>query len=283
MTALHTLHVDGIAFWSPQWPGWTPAAAALRGGATDVAEKAVRPTSTLLNPNERRRAPDSVLLALHVAEQAVADSGHRARDLASIFTSAYGDLPIVDALCRTLATDPLQLSPTRFHHSVHNAASGYWAIASGSRASSSALAAAERSFAVGLLEALSACSTDGDPVLLVGFDTAAQGPLASVNTSRGLLGVGLVLACAAGSRSRWRIRWRTGFDGVAAERIATHSAAAAQLAGNAQADALPLFEALAGGHATALKLPIADRMHLQLLLDPLPGFARQDPSGMMPG
>jgi len=31
-------------------------------------------------------------------------------------------------MCKTLADDPLLLSPTRFHHSVHNAASGYWAI-----------------------------------------------------------------------------------------------------------------------------------------------------------
>ena len=63
-----------------------------------------------------------------------ADAGHDAAALASVFTSAHGDLPIIDALCTTLAGDPLLLSPTRFHHSVHNAASGYWAIGSGSRA-----------------------------------------------------------------------------------------------------------------------------------------------------
>ncbi|MDQ2778941.1 MAG: beta-ketoacyl synthase chain length factor [Pseudomonadota bacterium] len=271
MILRHAVYIDGIAFWSPPWPGWAAAAAAMRGECGAAASGNGRPFTTLLNANERRRAPGSVLLALAVAEQAVADSGHDARHLASIFTSAYGDLPLFDALCRTLATNPLQLSPTRFHHSVHNAASGYWAIASGSRAASSALAAGERSFAAGLLEAASTCVADRGAVLLVGFDTEAQGPLASVNPSRGLLGVALVLAPEAGPRSRWRL----GFDCVAAEQPASHSssATAQALALNAQADALPLFEALAHDRPATLNLPVAEQLHLKLQLHTLPGPA----------
>ena len=106
----------------------------------------------MLAANERRRAPVTVLLALEVASAAVAASGHAAATLASVFTSAHGDLPITDTLCRTLAEQPLALSPTRFHHSVHNAASGSWAMASGSHAASTALAAGGHSFAAGLLE-----------------------------------------------------------------------------------------------------------------------------------
>jgi hypothetical protein len=262
--------IDGIALWTPDWPSWPLAAAALRGepAAAAMAAPALRrPAPTLLAANERRRAPDSVLLALEVAQAAVEGSGHDPRTLASVFTSAFGDLPIVDALCRTLADDPLLLSPTRFHHSVHNAASGYWAIASGSRLASTALAAFDHSFAAGLLEAATLCAADGQPVLLVAYDTEACGPLASVNTCRGLLGMALVLAPQPGPRTRWRLDWRLAAGEPGALISPAHSAAALALASNAQADGLPLFEALAHGQSARVVMAAGDglRLHLDLL------------------
>jgi hypothetical protein len=258
-----------MAFWTPAWPGWALAAPALRGEPVVPADPpARRPSPAALAANERRRAPDSVLLALEVAQMAVADSGHDARTLASVFTSAFGDLPIVDALCRTLADDPLLLSPTRFHHSVHNAASGYWAIASGSHRASTALAAFDHSFAAGLLEACTLCVADGQPVLLVGFDTEACGPLASVNTSRGLLGVALVLAPQAGPRSRWRLDWQLCAGDSLPAPAAPRSAAAQALARNALADTLPLFEALAQGQPATHALQLSPALQLQVGLQP---------------
>jgi hypothetical protein len=207
------MFIDGLAFWTPQAPGWEAAAPALRGEPLPARESPARPAPPLLAANERRRAPDSVLLALEVASAAMAGSGHDPASTASVFTSAHGDLAITDALCRTLASDPLLLSPTRFHHSVHNAASGYWAIATGCRAPSTALAAFDTSFAAGLLEAASQCLADHAPVLLAGYDTEACGPLTSVNSSRGLLGVALVLASQRSAATRWQLhlrvrRWR---------------------------------------------------------------------------
>jgi hypothetical protein len=258
----HTLHIDGIALWAPALPGWEAAQAALRGGPLPDTP-APRPAPALLAANERRRAPDSVLLALEVASRALALSGHDAARTASVFTSAHGDLPITDALCRTLADNPLLLSPTRFHHSVHNAASGYWAIASGCTAASTALAAGPHSFAAGLLEAACQVAADGAPVLLVGCDTSAQGPLASVNRSRGQLAVALVLAPLPTPASRWQLRWQLR-PGAPATPLRT--AAAQALAGNAMADALPLFEALADEAAAALTLPLSAHQHLALQL-----------------
>jgi hypothetical protein len=220
----------------------------------------------LLSFNERRRAPDSVLLALEVARAALAGSGHDPAATASVFTSAHGDLPITDALCRTLAGQPRLLSPTRFHHSVHNAASGYWAIASGSRASSTALSAADASFAGGWLEAASLCACDGVPVLLVGFDTAAVGPLTSVNRSRGLLGVALVLAPRRSAASLWQVDWWLASGAPAPPAL--RSPLARSLAANAQADALPLFEALALGQAGTLALRLSAALSLCLQLRP---------------
>jgi hypothetical protein len=240
------LFIDGHALWSPATLGERPAPA-------------------MLGANERRRAPDSVLVALEVAQRAVAASGHDAATLASVFASAHGDLAIVDALCRTLASDPLLLSPTRFHHSVHNAASGYWAIAAQAQAPSTAIAAFDHSFAAGLLEAACQCEADARPQLLVGFDTEARGPLASVNRSRGLLGVAVVLAPERSRHSHWALDWTL----VDEARAAPAPTLLAAHAGNAMADALPLFEALAAGRGAAFALPLGPQLALVLGLQTL--------------
>ncbi|MCW5633309.1 MAG: beta-ketoacyl synthase chain length factor [Rubrivivax sp.] len=270
MTAPQVAFIEGIALWSPAWPGWDAAAPALRGegvpsGAPPHAPARAAPAG--LPANERRRAPDSVLVALQVAEQAVAMSGRAAAGLASVFTSAHGDLPIVDALARTLAGDPRLLSPTRFHHSVHNAPSGYWAMASGSHAAGTALAAFDHSFGAGLLEALVQVTSDGQPVLLAGCDTEARGPLASVNTSRGLLGAALVLAPHAGATSRFALGWDVAAAAPPASPARDGPFAEAPAA-NALADALPLFAALARGGAATLALRCGPGTALRLTLQP---------------
>ncbi|MEO6363556.1 MAG: beta-ketoacyl synthase chain length factor, partial [Caldimonas sp.] len=133
--------VEGIAFWAPTLPGWPAARAAFRGEGGPAEPPAKRPAPELLAAAERRRAPDTVALALEVAGEAVRQSGHAPGTLPSIFTSAHGDLGVNDYMCRTLATAPTQISPTRFHNSVHNAAAGYWTIGTGCMQASSALSA----------------------------------------------------------------------------------------------------------------------------------------------
>ncbi len=292
--------IEGIAFWSPSLPGWALAAPALRatgqgaGAALPAGQSVpqppttatVRPAPGLLAANERRRAPDTVLVALEVASQALLHAGFSAEvstsahDLASVFVSSHGDLPITDALCTTLAGDPRLLSPTRFHHSVHNAASGYWAIGSGSRGPSTALSAHRHSFAIGWLEAASLCVAEQRPVLLVAYDTAACGGLASVNTSRGLLGVALLLAPAAGPRTRWQVQAAL-YAGTSSEHAhelaqgpadahALRSPAARGLADNAMAQALPLFEALAAGNSCTLTMAASAGTRLEMALTPVP-------------
>ncbi|MGY0193464.1 beta-ketoacyl synthase chain length factor [Leptothrix sp. BB-4] len=253
-THARPFYVDGIALWTATWPDWASAAAALRGetsattadptapAAPAGTHQRQRPAATMLAANERRRAPDSVLLALEVAQAAVAAAGLTDAPPASVFTSTHGDLAIVDALCTTLAADPLLLSPTRFHHSVHNAASGYWAIASGGTRGSSALAQQHVGFAAGLFEAAALCLADDEPVLLVALDTAASGRLAEVHADHGLLAFALVLSPQRTARSSVAIRLAPGPVGLAPE---LRSAAARSLAGHAMADALPLAEALA--------------------------------------
>lgn len=261
------VHVQALGWWSPGWPDWPQAAAALRGAATPAAAGAHRPVPTLLSANERRRAPDAVLMALQAAKEACAAAGADPATLPTVFASAHGDLAIVDALCRTLAADPMLLSPMRFHHSVHNAASGYWAIGAHNHEASSALAAGAHSFAAGWLEAATQCTADDRPVLLVACDTEAMGPLQSVNGSRGLLAVAMLLAPAARSPADRAIHWRLLAGAHAAPAL--HSAAACALQANALADALPLYEALADKASTALTLPLSATLALALTLAPV--------------
>ena len=239
------LFIDGFALWPPA-PG------------------APRPQPSLLGANERRRAPDSVLIALAVAEAAVQQAGIAADSLASVFTSAHGDLAIVDALCRTLAADPLLLSPTRFHHSVHNAASGYWAIGARCHETSTALAAFDHSFGAGWMEAVAICEADDRPVLLVGAETEARGALATVSRSRGLFGVALVLTPRRGPASRWQVE--TSLQQGALPAMATTRN---DLAANAMANALPLFDALGAGQPASITLALGPALGFGISLLPV--------------
>ena len=211
-----TMRVDvlGIGTWAVGLEGWQAMASVLRGEAVCApidASRASRPSPTILPAAERRRAPLSVAVALEVAREAVdmARGAHTidSSALASVFASAYGDLAIVDYLCKTLAGDPGLLSPTRFHHSVHNAAAGYWSIATRDHGPASAVAAGNDTFAAGLLEAATQACSEDRPVLLVAFDTPAVRSLLLPIPSSTLFGLALVMAPAvpAGRRGLARL------------------------------------------------------------------------------
>jgi len=269
-----TLYIEGPAFWTPTLPGWDAARAAFRGEGALADPPAKRPAPQVLAPAERRRAPDTVALALEVAAATMAASGRNAADVPCVFTSAHGDLSINDYMCGTLATDPKMLSPTKFHNSVHNAAVGYWTIGTGCMAASNAVSAYQHSFASGLLEAAVQSASDQEPVLLVGYDTPTVGALTSVTDSRGLLAVALVIAPAPTERTVAALQWSV-LGGADAVPTATPPAsdAAKSLAGiNPMADALGLFESLArlgAGPSAPVDLPLSPTLSLRLQLQPL--------------
>lgn len=191
------VNVLGTGLWAEGLGTWEDACARWRGdgsageGATSPTG---RPQTSLLPPTERRRAPATVSLALSVAEQACHQAGFEPQSLRSVFSSAHGDLEITDYLCSTLAESPEHLSPTKFHHSVHNAASGYWTIGVGSMQASTAISAGRYSFAQGLLEAATQAVCEQAPVLLVAYDMPAPARLMSITGSTSLVGLALVLA-----------------------------------------------------------------------------------------
>jgi hypothetical protein len=250
--------IEGIGLWTPRAPSWEAYRALLAGtlSADAIAGTAARPAPALLPPNERRRAPDTVLVALEAAQAACADAGRDPTTLPSVFASTYGDLAITDHMCQTLATSPLELSPTRFHNSVHNAAAGYWTIGTGAMTPATALSAGSASFAMGLLDALAQLHAGAPAVLLVGYDGASPGLLREVAHSDGLLGGAVVLARDAQAAPRLVLHQEDGEAPPAPHELAD---------GNAMAPMLALFEALARGADEAL-LPAGPGRRLRLEL-----------------
>lgn len=236
-----TATIEGIGLWAPGLPNWEAARAFARDGTRPEAVPA-RPSPQLLAPNERRRAPDTVAVALDVALAACAMAGREAATLPSVFASTHGDLAITDYMCATLVSDPTAISPTRFHNSVHNAAAGYWTIGAGAMAPATAISAFDASFAQGLLEACAQLAAGAEAVLLVAYDSPSTGPLGQVSPSAGLLGGALVLA-RGGAGPRIALSLADG------EPDAATGPLAAQAPGNAMAPMLPLFDALAAMHA----------------------------------
>lgn len=187
--------IAGMGFWAPGWPDWKSARNGLMGRA-EVDAAAIRPNANMLPPAERRRAPLPVLLACDVAAQACAQAGHAPDSLPSIFVSTHGDLVITDYMCSTLARAPRELSPIRFHNSVHNAPAGYWTIAAHCHRASTSISSWHCSFANALLEAAVEVSSEGEPILLAAYDAASTETLSTVSPSASLFGVAMVLGQA---------------------------------------------------------------------------------------
>jgi len=221
----------------------------LAGAAAFEPSAVQRPAISLLPPAERRRCAPSVAWALAVAQEAVANSGLDAAAFALVFVSSDGDGDIVHRLCSALATPAGAVSPTDFHNSVHNAATGYWSIGAHSQAASTALCAYDASFAAGLLEAACQIATEQRPVLLVAVDLPYPAPLARLRPVRHGLAVALALAPGAGLE--------ISLDDGAPSGL---PAALREFEGNASAACLPLLAALARPEQARVRLPFAERV-----------------------
>src|SRR5688572_11787766 len=168
--------VEGIGLVGPGLNGWQAIRATLAGGPYHPAPTSVV-ASALLPATERRRAGMPVKLALAVGIEAIESAGRDAASLPTVFTSSSGDCDNVHAMCESLATPERQVSPTRFHNSVHNAAAGYWSIATQCRAPSTSLCCHDASFGAGLLDAASQVAIERRAVVLIAYDHPYPAPL----------------------------------------------------------------------------------------------------------
>lgn len=195
------VYVEGIGIAGPGLNGWSAARRVLSGIEPFVSMPVVTPGPGLLPAAEARRTGLPVKLALAVANEALTQSGRDRAATATVFTSSSGDGDNVHQILEILASPAREVSPTRFHNSVHNAAAGYWSIAAQSRAPSTSLCGYDASFAVGLIDAAAQALVDRAPVALVAYDHPYPSPLHEKRPVAGSFAVALVLVPDSGPRA----------------------------------------------------------------------------------
>jgi hypothetical protein len=260
-----SVFIDGIGFLSPGLPSWPAAADVLAGRAAYEAAPTVLAPPALLPPAERRRASRLVKAALGVGLEAVNHAGADAATLATVFVSSAGDGHNCHALCETLASEDRAVSPTRFHNSVHNAAAGYWGIATGAMAPSQVLCAYDAGFAAGLLEAAVQAVSAGTPILLVSYDAEYPEPIFAKRSVPDAGGVALLLSPARGPKSLAALK--VSHDGTPLTPMA--DAALEQLRTDIPAmRALPMLQLIARGETGIASLEYLAPLQLRVEVAP---------------
>jgi hypothetical protein len=198
-------YVEGVGILGPGLRNWHGAAAVLSDRAPYEPAATVVSPPAILPAAERRRTGRVVQLAVGVAVEATTHAAADPAQLPSVFASSGGDGQNCHAICVALAAEGREMSPIRFSNSVHNAAAGYWSIATAAMTASTVLNAFDGSFAAGMLEAVAQVAVSGRPVLLVAYDCEYPEPLHSKRPLPDAFAIGLVLAPARSGGSLARV------------------------------------------------------------------------------
>jgi hypothetical protein len=249
--------INAVSVCGPGLDDWPRSRPILTGSQDYVWRETIPRMPSILPANERRRVGAAVRLALTIAQQA-----HEMADLApgsigSVFATSNGDGAVMHAVLQTLAADEA-VSPTQFHNSVHNAAAGYWSIATGSHQPASCLAGHDATSAAALLKVLATVRATQQPQLLCIYEAPMPPPLDAKRPTYGLFGVGLVLApqVSKTALAKVSVTYQPGFT---TERDMPSLTALHALArGNPAAQLLPLLEALARNVATTFSLALLE-------------------------
>lgn len=262
------LYVNGIGALGRGLAGWAGSRAVLAGDLPSSDAAPPEPSAHVLPPNERRRSSESVRWAVEVAQEAMQQAEADAREVASVFASSDGDTVVLDRLCTALATPQRMISPTLFHHSVHNAASGYWGIATGSQQSSTVLACYDSSFCAALLEAAAYAYVEERPVLLVAYDLPAPPPLYAARPLQGGFAAALVLTRIPAPNSLAQIELTLSTDLSEEATTMDDARLEALRSGNQAARSLPLLAAIARERITVVRLAYLEDQHLMIRVLP---------------
>jgi hypothetical protein len=258
--------VEGVGLVGPGLDGWQPSQALLAGTAAYVQRPTVVVASDLLPAAERRRTGLSVKLALAAGREAFVNAQRDAASTATVFTSSSGDGENLHYICSTLASTEREISPTRFHNSVHNAPAGYWSIATRSQAPSTSLCCHDASFAAGLLDAAAQIVVDGEPVAVITYDQAYPQPLHAVRPLSANFGMALVLTAQPTAQvfAALDVSYAPGPNATPM----TDSELEHLRATVPAARCLPLLAALAGGTRTVVDLAYGEHHHLHIEVTP---------------
>jgi len=259
--------VEGVGLLGPGLTGWQASLPVLSGqGAYRAAPTEIR-ASDLLPVAERRRSPVTVKLALAVGEEAFKNAGRDAAAAATVFASSSGEGETLHQMCETLASADRDVSPTRFHNSVHNTASGYWGIATRSHGASTSICCYDASFVAGLVETVAQVAASGKPVALISYDQPYPEPLHSTRPLAASFAAALVLAPRAARCSLAALE--LGFiDGaVPATRMSNPDLEELRL-GAPAARALPLLRVLACATPESVDMDFLASWRLRIAVSP---------------
>lgn len=260
-------YIEGVGLLGPGLDGWLASRDMLAGNAPYKSAPTNLRASDMLPAAERRRAGVPIKLALAVGQEAFLQSGRDARTAATVFTSSGGDNDNVHAINGILATAPREVSPTRFHNSVHNAAAGYWCIAAGTHEPSTSLCAHDASFAAGLLEAATQVTVDGAVVALIAYDHPYPEPLHTVRPIAAPFGMALILTPQRTERTFASIEVDFA-SGKADETAMRDPGLEALRHGVPAAHGLTLLSVLACGTAKQISVAYFDTNHLDVRVTP---------------
>jgi len=254
-------YLSAVGILGPGLPEWAVAREVLGGRQSYRHEQPREPEARILPPNERRRGAKSVRWALAAAQEALDGAAIAADEAATVFASSSGDGETLHQMCEALARPLREVSPTRFHNSVHNAAAGYWSIGAGSRRPSVTLCAYDASFAAGLIEATVQVHVNRTPVLLVAYDLPYPEPLAQVRKIDDPLAVALLFSPEprASTLGVWQVAI---CEGATVTRFPEFLPPG--LCSNPVAHALPLLAAVATGASETVTISYVNGCHVRV-------------------
>ncbi len=172
----------GVGLWTlgqPSFAAWVAA-----GMPDDLdptpGQAAGKPNADLLHPRLRRRTSLLTRMIVTALAEAAGQGGARHERTRYIVVSSWGEIETTVELISQLAVPGGPISPTAFHNSVHNTATGYLSIASGNHWPSTALAAGPHALEIGLLEACAGLSSPEGPTdaLLIFAEERLPSPFA---------------------------------------------------------------------------------------------------------
>ena len=185
--------VTGASLWTP---GYASLEAWLAGGAPDPSE--TEPACAIASSRAKRGTSRLTRMLGHVVDRACADAGADLDTVSTVYASAWGELETTIALLDPIYDGDVGLSPLRFKHSVHNAASGLVSIATGDRAFSTAIAGGLHTVEQGLIEAMARLAASPDEVVVLAMgDDRLLPPFDRFGRHEGLA-AGLVLTTEPG-------------------------------------------------------------------------------------
>jgi hypothetical protein len=249
--------IHAVSVCGPGLEGWERSRPVFAGLQDYKQADALPAMPSILPPNERRRVGAAVRLALTVAQQAHEMADLVPGSIGSVFATSNGDGAVLHAILQNLAANE-PVSPTQFHNSVHNAAAGYWSIATGSRQPTSCLAGHDATAAAALLKVMATVRVSQQPQLLCIYDAPMPPPLEDKRPTVGAFGVGLVLApqAKASTLASLAVAYQPGIKSEHGMPSLTTLHALAR--GNPAARLLPLLEALARKVPAAFSLALLE-------------------------